>query len=88
MTTGGIDMLCSASDLYNRTVININDGKRIGAVSDMVVDTQTAAITALILPGKQKMLGILGREEDITVSWEQIRVFGKDSILVDLPTDL
>ncbi|MBE6886151.1 MAG: YlmC/YmxH family sporulation protein [Oscillospiraceae bacterium] len=80
-------MLCSAGELYNRTVININDGKRVGTVSDLMVDTKTAIITALILPGKHKMMGILGREEDISIPWEQIRVFGKDSILVDLPLD-
>ena len=39
-------------------------------------------MTALIIPGRLRLLGLLGREEDAVVPWENIEKIGEDIILV------
>ena len=52
------------NDLRNKEVINIFDGTRLGYVFDVGLDTETAALTCLIIDGKSRFWGLLGREED------------------------
>ena len=40
---------------------------------------------ALIVPGRPRLLGLLGREPDRTIPWSAVRRFGEDIVLVDLP---
>jgi YlmC/YmxH family sporulation protein len=79
-----------SSDLRTREVVNIIDGKRLGAVHDLEVDLATGRITAIVVPGEGRLFGIFGREEDYVIPWERIRKIGSDVILVDVPgfTDL
>lgn len=78
-------MNCRMEQLREKEVINIRDGARIGFLGDIEVDTKTAALTALIVHGKLRLFGLLGREEDITIPWNQIQLIGDDIVLVDLP---
>ena len=50
---------------------------------DVELDTQTAAITALVVYGRPRLLGLLGREEDIVFPWTAVRRVGEDVILVE-----
>ena len=52
---------------------------------DLEVDTDLGQITALIIPGRPRLLGLLGREPDRTIPWSAVRRFGEDIVLVDLP---
>ena len=36
----------------------------------------------MVIPGKPKCFGLLGREEDVVIPWEKIEVIGQDTILV------
>ena len=38
---------------------------------------------ALIVPGRLRLLGLLGREEDIVFPWTAVRRVGEDVILVE-----
>ena len=75
-------MNCTINDLKTKEVINISDGARLGFVSDAELDLQTGRLTALVIPGGYRFMGILGRESDITVPWENIEKIGDDIILV------
>ncbi len=76
-------MICRIADMKNKEVISIKDGCRIGCVNDVEVDMKCAKIISIIVYGRLKCLGLLGREEDIIIKWENIEVIGNDTILVN-----
>lgn len=78
-------MLVKTSDLRMLDVINIGDGRRLGAVYDLDVDVDTGEILALILPGEGGFFG-WGREPDVEIPWDRVVRIGVDVILVDMPT--
>lgn len=71
------------SELRQRDVINIVDGRRLGFIDDVEVDDD-GQITALILPGAPRLFGLLGRDRDLVVPWERVLRIGEDVILVEL----
>lgn len=77
-------MIARITDMHDKEVINISDGNRLGFVDDVEVDTCTAQIVALVICGKSKLFGILGREPDIVINWKQIEVIGDETILVNV----
>lgn len=69
-------------DLRRKDVVNLYNGSYLGRVSDIEVDTQTATVTEIIIYGRLRWLGLLGREDDIIINWSEIDVIGEDSVLV------
>jgi len=76
-------LLCRITDLRHKEVINSLNGCRIGFVDDFEVDTITSQIKSIIVFGKPRCMGILGKTEDIVVPWCDIKLIGEDTILVD-----
>ena len=76
-------MNCRIVEMRNREVICIKDGSRLGSVCDVELDTCTGLIRSIIVYGRPKVFGLAGREEDIVIPWEQIQVFGDETVLVD-----
>lgn len=72
---------CRIVDLRCKEVISIADGSRLGYVSDVEIDLVSGRITALVVPGKPRMLGMLGRQQDWVIPWEAIHRIGGDIIL-------
>lgn len=68
--------------MKNKEVINIKNGNCLGCVNDVEVDTSSAKLVSIIIYGRLKFFGLLGRHEDIIIRWEDIEVIGKDTILV------
>ncbi len=77
-------MVVRMSELKCREVINICDGCRIGYVSDLELDCTGGNVIALIVPGRAKFFGLLGREDDYVIPWGCIRRMGEDIILVEV----
>ena len=75
-------MISSFYDLKNKDVISISDGVKLGEVCDLEFDGDTAQITALILFGRLKLFGLLGRTPDIIIKWGDIQKIGRDTVLV------
>ncbi|MEG6585958.1 YlmC/YmxH family sporulation protein [Dendrosporobacter sp. 1207_IL3150] len=71
------------SDLKMKEVINIADGKRLGTITDVEIDIDTGRLTAIVVPGTEKFLGIFGRREDLVIPWGKISRIGSDVILVE-----
>ncbi len=78
-----IKMKCRLVELRNKEVISCDDGTRIGFVDDLEVDTVNARVKALIIYGRLKLFGILGRNDDCIIPWENIALTGEDTILVN-----
>ena len=75
------------SDLRCKEVINVNDGSRLGYVSDIVVDTACGRTVAVIIPGPAKFFGLLSGSDEYCILWEHICRIGEDIILIDANLD-
>ncbi len=71
------------SELKQREVINLNDGRRLGIVYDVEIDMEKGQIDAIVIPGTGRVLGLFSKESDIVVSWDNIKKIGTDVILID-----
>jgi len=74
-------MFCRMMDLRCKEVVNVNDGKCLGCVSDLELDTCSAQVTALIIYGKPRFFGIFGRGDDLIIGWSCIECIG-DAVLI------
>ena len=75
-------MECRVSELRYKEIINVSDGSRYGGVGDVEVDLDSGQVRALVVPGRLRLFGLLGREEDRYIPWDRVRRFGEDIILV------
>ncbi len=78
-------MSCRMAELRSKEVISVKDGGRLGFVCDIEMDTETAAITALVVYGRARLFGLLGQEEDTVIPWRDIEMIGGDIVLVKCP---
>lgn len=72
------------SDLKDKDVINVKDGKRLGYIDDIEVDMENGRVTALVIPAAERgLFGFRNRGDETVVDWKQISRIGVDVILVD-----
>ena len=71
------------ADLRYKEVISVEDGSRYGFVGDVSFNLDSGKIQALVVPGRLRLFGLLGREEERYIPWESIKCFGDDIILVE-----
>jgi len=76
-------MMVRLSDLRDRDVISVSDGKRLGVIIDIDMDIETGRLRAIVLPGSGGFMGVIGRKNDLVIPWEKIVKIGVDTILVD-----
>lgn len=76
-------MTCRIGELRNKEVVNVKDGSRLGFVSDVELDTAAASLTAVVVYGRLRLLGLLGREPDFVIPWREIELIGDDTVLVN-----
>ncbi len=76
-------MIARITDLHDKEVINVSDGVRLGFVDDVEVDTCTAQLVAIVIYGRPKLCGLMGREPDIVIHWKNIEVIGEETVLVN-----
>lgn len=77
-------MICSLEDLRRKEVIDITNGERLGYIDDAEMNLETSEVKALMIYGRQRLFGLLGREADVVIPCSDIRVVGSDVILVKL----
>ena len=73
---------CSINELKAKEVINIHDGARLGTLSDVEIDLENGRLVSIILPGTYRLMGFLGKEDDIVIRWEDIKKIGDDLIMI------
>ncbi|MCD8118065.1 MAG: YlmC/YmxH family sporulation protein [Lachnospiraceae bacterium] len=71
-------------DLKQKEVINDCDCRRLGFVSDLLMDFEEGRITHIIVPGPGKFCGVLGRDMEYVIPFGCIRRFGEDILLVQV----
>ena len=72
------------SSISCKEVVNCKDGKIIGYVNDLKIDTENAIILSLFVKPQEKLFGF-SKKEMLEIPFECIERFGQDIILVDLP---
>jgi YlmC/YmxH family sporulation protein len=69
------------SELQLKEVIIIDDGSRLGHISDLEIDTDIGRIVGIVIMMKEKK-GIFDKPEELVIHWSQIIRIGSDVILV------
>lgn len=69
------------SDLQNKKIVNINDGKEIGIIIDITIDNEGKIINFIV--EKNKFLSIVSTNKEVIVKWDEINKIGEDVILVN-----
>ena len=68
--------------LCKKDVVQLGSGVKLGRADDLAFDPATARLQSLILLGRPRLFGLLGREENLTIPWQEIETIGTDAVLV------
>ncbi|MBR1864719.1 MAG: YlmC/YmxH family sporulation protein [Ruminococcus sp.] len=77
-------MITSFSAIRNKEIVNVRNGMKIGYADDIELDTSSAAIVSIIVYGRARAFGLMGRDDDMIIRCSDIELIGEDMILVDL----
>ena len=69
-------------ELCAKEVVQLSNGACLGRADDLELDLQTAQVRSLLLLGRPHLFGLLGRDETLTIPWEEIDKIGRDAVLV------
>lgn len=72
------------SDLENKDVVNMMNGKNIGHIVDMKINPATGGILSVILSPCKTQRGLFSKTEFMELSWSNIKKIGDDVILIHL----
>ena len=75
-------MICSLEELRHKEAIDITTGERLGYIDDVQLDLSTSEAIALVIYGRYRLFGILGREESVVIPCGDIKVVGSEVILI------
>ena len=76
-------MLSRIADLRNKQIVCVKNGCVLGFPSDVEINSADGKIESLVIFGRPRFFGLLGREEDIVIPWREIEVIGQETILVN-----
>ena len=71
------------SDLQDKTIINISDGRNIGTISDLEIN-EKGVITNIYAIESKFFLKLFSRNTETIFKMEDIKKIGEDVILVQL----
>ena len=69
------------SDLQNKTVVNLIDGKNIGNIIDLNINDKGEA-TGLVVEKHKFLISYFSSKKEMVIKWNQIEKIGEDVILV------
>ncbi|MBR6609654.1 MAG: YlmC/YmxH family sporulation protein [Oscillospiraceae bacterium] len=75
--------MVSLSVLCEKDIISISTGRNIGRADDIEFNETTAKVENLVVCGRPKLFGLLGRGKDIRISWSDVITVGQDVILIN-----
>ncbi len=75
-------MICSLNNLRDKEVIDITTGERLGYIDDVEINLEKSVVIALIIYGRERFWGLLGKENDIIIPCTDIQVVGNDVLLI------
>ena len=81
-------LLIKITELKNRDVVNVNDGRRLGVIGDLDVDLERGVVNSIIIPTQKGFWSKFSASKEHVISWKKIVKIGVDTILVDYPQDI
>lgn len=72
------------SDLQDKDVVNVVDGKKIGNIIDVNLEYNSGKMDSLIVEKSKFFISMFSTKDEIEIRWEQIEKIGEDVILVKL----
>lgn len=72
------------TELRCKEVICVNDGQRLGFISDVIVEVPDGCVVAIVVPGPCRFFGLFGRRDDFVIPFNCIRRIGPDIVLADI----
>ena len=72
------------SELQNKNLVNVSNGKNIGNIIEVNIDYQSGNIKSFIIESKGSILTFLNKDNDMEVKWNDIQKIGEDVILVNM----
>ena len=76
-------MTCRIAELRNKQVVCVKNGCVLGYISDVEINTSDVRLEAIVIFGRLRFFGLLGREDDIIIPWHEIEVIGRETVLVN-----
>lgn len=70
------------SDLQEKDVVNIADGRKLGQIHDLEIDLRQGMIRAIVVPSETRLFGWVSGGQEWTIPWRKIVKIGSDVILV------
>ena len=80
-------MTCRIAELQYKEVVDIANGTRYGYIGDLEINTERGTVESIIIYGRPRLWGLLGREADAVFPWSAIKRIGADLILVEGAAD-
>lgn len=77
-------MSAKFTDLHCKEVICVGDGRRLGFISDVLIQLPKGEVTAIVVPGRCKLGGLGPPRDDFVIPWGKICRIGPDIVLVDI----
>lgn len=71
------------SDLQNKDVVNVKDGKKIGNIIDVSINNE-GVTTGLIVEKYKFLISMFSSNSELEIRWNQIEKIGEDVILVNV----
>ena len=71
------------SDLQNKDLVSVDDGKKIGSIIDVVIN-EKGVLDSLIVEKSIFLISKFTSKNEIQIKWDQIKKIGEDVILVTL----
>ena len=71
------------SELQDKDIVNIKDGKKIGNIIDIYIDQQGRS-NGIIVEKTKFLVSRFTSTGEIKIKWEQIEKIGEDVILVNI----
>ena len=75
-------MLYTITDFKNKQAVSVDNGMVLGFIGDLEIDCDNGTGANLVIYGRSRLMGALGREEDLKIPWSNIEVIGDETVLV------
>lgn len=72
------------SDLQNKDIVNVNDGRNIGSIIDVKIDEVNGSIVSFVIEPNKNFFKFFNRGTDTEIRWQNITKIGEDVILVKI----
>lgn len=72
------------SELIKKDIVNIQDGKKIGKITDVIFDINNGYLIKFIIESPNIIKSIFSSNEELIIKFTQIKKLGEDVILIDI----